>query len=573
MVGEQRPLRLARGIECCLLLKPALQQLRHGRVRAPHATGAAQWQVVATPGQPVGVGDDLQLLGRVEQAALPRQVQDARAHAPGQVDLVLDAIRRVELVARGLRPQQRCAAVPHVIIEHGGGVLEHGLELRARELHHPERVVVRVEPEQVAPRDRSGGDRLTRVEHRRQRDIGARGIDLAALDHLQQWVVGEAAVGGGEHFCRLAHDLVEHGARGLGVGSPERAQCGVARDRVGDDRDARLGAGERPLLERRGAGEAQVDLAERLAVPAGLRHERPADRDRRDHDMRVPQHQHIDALHLVGQSKAEVLARNLADARPRVAPLGGGIALEPGVEQHDHGLAAFGAAQARHLALCDRDRIDELQPAIERGIHQHRHRGGGEPEDTHAHAVDVAHDARLEGRLSGARVEHVGGEERESRVGTRRVEHGAAAIELVVADRQRVVAERVERRDDRLGVRARPFVPGAHERATEQRVASVHEQGGRAIGAGRGDQRRQLLESARCGSIAHVVPGRERTMKVGGVEDAHGDLIGPCGHSAGGDEKCKGGGEAEHERAHETSSPGGGGEAYGERCRGRDVGR
>ena len=105
-----------------------------------------------------------------------------------------------------------------------------------------------------------------------------------------------------------------------------------------------------------------------------------------------------------------------------------------------------------------------------------------------------------------------------------------ALAEFVVAERGRVIAKLVHRRDHRMGVcptlppLVRPVRDVIGQRAASEKIAIVQEQAARNLGAGGGDQAGDLGQTPVGGGlVAQVVPRQDMAMQVGGGQNAQGD--------------------------------------------------
>jgi hypothetical protein len=258
------------------------------------------------------------------------------------------------------------------------------------------------------------------------------------------------------------------------------------------------------------------------------------------------------------------------------------VLLEPHVADDHDGVAVFHATQDRHEVLRGLERVLELEPRVVRRVVPRRDAGRGQPEDADAHAAATAGARPVRARPGLARFQGVRRQPRELRVLARALEHGQAEVVLVVADRERVVAERVHARHLRVGeaVAFRLALGAAdgvqvRERRALDAVAGVDQDRPRVLLLAHAlNQRRDAGEPVVVDRLRGlVVPGQEVAVDVGRVEDRDRDPLRGSGGVSGGRRLLRGmlfrGGEAgrghgeqdrhgqdDDERAAETSRHG-----------------
>ena len=159
------------------------------------------------------------------------QVLHALARRLSQVDVVLDPLRHVEVVARDRAVHERPV---------GAGGLRAGPEVPRGVLeglaHHPavaldrvELVVVDVQRGELARRHSAARHAHPRVEERREAHVGPRVVHLHLVDRVHEGGVLEAAACPGELGRGLGHRLVEVPLGGLVVGPRQLEDLRVGR--------------------------------------------------------------------------------------------------------------------------------------------------------------------------------------------------------------------------------------------------------------------------------------------------------------------------------------------------------
>jgi hypothetical protein len=214
------------------------------------------------------------------------------------------------------------------------------------------------------------------------------------------------------------------------------------------------------------------------------------------------------------------------------------------VADEDDRVAMLHVAQDRDEVLRGLERIVELEPGVVRRIVPRRDAGRREAEDPDAHPVDLLDEIGLvRARALRVLLERVRRQPGERRFLVRALEHGETEVVLVVADHERVVAERVHARDLRIGqaVAFRLPVGSADgvqvgERRTLDEIARVDQDRVRVLlGAHLLDQRRDLGEAVVVDRLrALVVPRQQMTVQVGRMEDRDRDPAGRRGRGGGG---------------------------------------
>ena len=187
-------------------------------------------------------------------------------------------------------------------------MLEHVSELGAGELHDRERVGVRIEPKRVAHRHRSGRDPLPGIEHRRQRHVGVRRLELRAVDQLPQRVVRERrplGASSGLDACPMTRLSAVWVARSYGAANA--LKCGVGRRRVRHRDEPRAPRHDGPARRRVGALGAGVRCARGTPPTSPPARRSPCRSGARDLDVRVAEHDDVGVRHLGREPVAPVL--------------------------------------------------------------------------------------------------------------------------------------------------------------------------------------------------------------------------------------------------------------------------
>ena len=279
--------------------------------------------------------------------------------------------------------------------------------------------------------------------------------------------------------------------------------------------------------------EVQVDdrdphaPVERLGEQHLLARRRAVDEPLRDLDVGVPDQDRVDAGHLLGDQGGGVLrvgqrvAVRRAGVRSRVRG------------HHDHVAAGLLELGDEHLGLLDE--AGEAELALDVGLVPDRDAGVGEAEDADGEGrsvlggTELLDDVRREDRTPGRVVDGVRAEQRVVELRLEGAQDVEAVVELVVAERGRVVADRVHRRGHRvdgatgdrvdLGVvvgqrRALDGVAGVEgdDRLAGALLAHALDQGGRL---GDADVARGRVGVLR---VLEVVPVEDVAVQVGGAE-------------------------------------------------------
>ena len=201
---------------------------------------------------------------------------------------------------------------------------------------------------------------------------------------------------------------------------------------------------------------------------------------------------------------------------------------DAGMAECDHEIAP--STQFGHVTLCCLDDVaggdvalePRLVPDHDLGRHQPDHADPQPLQDpVFIHQIAFEHDRRRQERRAVERLD-VGADEGERGGAQGRRQERQPVVELVVADRGRVVAEQVHGPDHRMVVRRRQMSRERHviaERIALDDVAVVEQQAVGDLGARGRDQRRDLGQADRIVlPILIIIVVVDEHVQVGGLE-------------------------------------------------------
>ena len=481
-----------------------------------------QHRVPAATRRPVAVGREREAVARGDGTAVHRETEDPLSHGSREVDPIARATHHIEVVAGNGRVHDPLSGRIGPVV--AGGVLEKVLELPPGDAQRHERVLVRVDPHDVAPPDCPVGQPARGVEVRRGSELGSGMPPLHLVDEVEQRRVLGAAVArrrSRDRPCRApprprpARARARRRGAGRTAGTSPTVASGMRSPRTVATRHRPSGSpwsAHEPHVHDRQAHRPVLGLDEVDALDHRVAH----------FPVRVADDDHVRARRHVRQRRRVVL-------RPDSRRVVGRRLPHAAVNQHDLQVHAR-PVQCRERRRSRHGDRAYPHPAAELPSVPDHHPGRREAGDPDADPAALHHQGRRKQEGIPRSRHHVGTDVAVGGAAVGARQQTETEIEVVIAGCCRVVLECVERIHQ--GVGAAPFdAPEvARERVPLQQVARVHQDhlvG--VLGAQRREDRGRARQSSRGLSVLHVVPAERPAVDVGGGDDHEVGGVGAAG--------------------------------------------